>query len=211
MGLDKARLPLRGLPMAAAVAEVFAAAGYPATLIRRGLADGLPWIDRVGEPLSVIREAEDGRGHPLAGLASALEDAATHGAGAVLVAPCDLDGLDEASVAALAYGPCVAEGPDGRRHLLAHVPVDRLGAVVRGWREGASVRTILADLPGLALPAAALHNVNRPEDRRERPLDALAARLPEGIDVEQVIAAEQERQQQRGIVDVRPSSVSCPS
>jgi hypothetical protein len=91
------------------------------------------------------------------------------------------------------------------------VPVDRRDAVASAWREGASVRSTLADLPGLPLPDAVLHNVNRPEDRRERPLERLAASLPQGVDVEQVIAAERQRQRRWGIVEDVPPSVSCLS
>ncbi len=212
MGADKARLAVRGLPMAAAVAEVLTEAGLPVTLVRRGAPDGLPWLDRGGQPLRVAHEPDDGEPHPLSGLAWALDDALQHGAEAVLVAPCDLADLDADAVRRLMVAPSVAAGPDGRRHwLLAHVPVERLEAVRAAASRGAPVRYALGDLPPVQVAARVLHNVNRPEDRREHPLQRLMASLPEGIDAQPVIAAEQQRMRQRGIVERCPPSVSCAS
>lgn len=212
MGVDKARLPLRGLPMAAAVAEVLAAWGDPVTLVRRGEPDGLPWVDRGGQPLRVLYEPDDGEPHPLAGVVRALDDAEALGADAALVSPCDLAGLDVSAVEKLVAARGVAVGPDGRMHpLLAVVPVTWRGKVEAVWRSGGSVAAAMAGLTEVPLPAAVLLNVNRPDDRTQRPLEALAARLPDGIDVARVIAAERSRQRQRGIVDTDPSPVSCVS
>ena len=211
MGVDKARLPLRGLPMAAAVAEVLAAGG-PVSLVRRGRPDGLPWVDRGGQPLRVLYEADDGEPHPLAGVVRALDDADAHGADAALIAPCDLAGLDVPAVERLLAAGGMAVGPDGRAHpLLAVVPVTWGPRLQATWRAGGRVADALAGLPEVPLPAAVLLNVNRPDDRTQRPLEALAARLPDGIDVARVIAAERCRQRHRGIVDTDPSPVSCVS
>jgi len=182
------------------------------TLVRRGEPDGLPWVDRGGQPLEVAYEPAVGPPHPLSGLAWALGDAAARGAEGIVVAPCDLASLDVDAVARLRAAPGVAAGPDGRRHwLLAHVPVRQQEAVRRAWSEGAPVRAALGELPPVALPAEVLHNVNRPDDRPERPLRRLRAWLPEGIDAERVIAAERRRMRQRGVVAPAPPSVSCLS
>ena len=105
MGRDKARIPWRGLPMAAHVASVLAEAGVEVSLVRRGPADGEEgWTTRDGAPLRVVREAERGERHPLLGVLTALEDAVSD----VLIVPCDVPRLRPLHVVRLVEAGAIA-------------------------------------------------------------------------------------------------------
>ena len=118
MGRDKARIEIRGVPLAVRVARALAAGGCrPVNFVGDSIADGYP----------VVADRFPGEG-PLGGVLTALV-AAT---GDVVVAACDLPNLDEVSVRALLAAdphrrwPVVVAVADGR-----HVPVAR-------WRREAA-------------------------------------------------------------------------
>ena len=87
MGVDKARLAWQGVPMAVHMVETARHVCDRVRLVRRGGSDGMPWIDRHGRTLEVLREPEHETPHPLWGVGAAL--AAAEGPTALLV-PCDV-------------------------------------------------------------------------------------------------------------------------
>lgn len=151
-GADKARHPVEGVPMALRVAKALGSTGLPVRLVARdqALADlGLPVLVEAPGPV-----------HALSGVLAALE--AVGPDGLALLAPCDLPWLDPAAVALLcaADPPCIAVG----QPLVAWLP-GHLAPTVRAWRDaGAPVRRLVDHAAGIALPQAALRNVNRPSD-----------------------------------------------
>ena len=198
MGSDKARLPSGPAfdrPHAAALAEVLEAAGCTATLVRRGPADGLPWIRSDGRPIPVIRESADGRRHPLNGVVSALEAAA----GPALIVPCDVVGLTIEMVQVLAREPGVAV-VQGRLHpLVAHLPAPLLGVARALAAEGRPARELVDDLPQIPLDGL----VDRNTSTGPWPLERLLARLSwmSVAQRERVARSESFRQRARGVVD----------
>ncbi len=138
--------------MALCVARVLSGTGFQVALVARDnhLAD-------LGMPILV---EPDGPIHPLSGVLAALEDVGP--TGRALIAPCDLPGLDPASVALLLAGdpPRVAEG----QPLLAWLPGE-WAARVRTLRDaGAPARRLAEGAIQVSLATDALHNVNRLED-----------------------------------------------
>lgn len=153
MGVDKARLPLRGAPLAEHVAGVLLEGGCEAVwLVRRGGPDGLPWR------LPVVRETEDLPRHVLTGFVSALDAAP----GLVLVAACDLFDLAPEQVRAVREaGPCVARSTQGAAVLALLEQGDRAG-LVACVRAGASFRAWASGRTEVAV--GDLRNANRWED-----------------------------------------------
>jgi len=199
MGSDKARAPWRGLPLAAAVAEVVAPAVERVVLVRRAPRDALPWVDRSGQPLEVLCEPAEGPRHPLAGVVAALRAARSEH---VLVVACDLVGLTpEAVRSLLAQAPAVATDGQRLHPLLAVLPVQRLARAQALWRAEAPTRELVADLTPVALPEVVGQDANHPHDVDD-PLGQLAARLPPGEDRQRVLDGERGRLAARGIVPV---------
>jgi hypothetical protein len=171
-------------------------AGLRPVLVRRGAADGLPWIGADGTPLEVVRERDDGPRHPLNGVVSALEHAAGE---SVLVLPCDVVGLEAAHLHTLVVAPCVARVADRVHPLVAHLPADRLPAARALVRDGGAARDLVAGLPECVLDG--LLDRNRSEG--PWPLERLLTRLawlPEAAR-ERIARAECVRQRARGVVD----------
>jgi len=199
MGSDKARLPCRGLPMAAAVAEVVGSVVDQVTVVRRD-DDGLPWLDRGGEPLAVVYEPPHPTRHPLWGVAEALRQADE---AEVLVVPCDLPGLTADHVAALlaAGGPCVAELAGHRHPLLAVLPRTLLPKAAALAARGEPARALVEALPGVELDPAGLVDTNTRVELGPTPLERLHIELPEGEATERLLRGEVARLAACGIVD----------
>lgn len=197
MGLDKARAPWQGLPLAAWVAEQIDPAVAGVTLVRRGRPDGLPWCDRVGRALPVVYEPDDGPRHPLAGVVCALTQTASDH---VLIAPCDTVGLTpEVARRLVAAGPCVASDGERVHPLLAVLPRERLDLARQLLAAQAPCRALVEGLPQVRLDAHTLVNANRAA-QIDDPLRALAARLPAGQATERLLTGERRRLAARGIL-----------
>ncbi|MCB9778268.1 MAG: NTP transferase domain-containing protein [Alphaproteobacteria bacterium] len=159
MGRDKARIHIDGVPLALRIAAVLADAGCgPVHLVGKAAWDPpgpLPWV---------LDDAPDG--HPLLGVAAALRHAAASGAALALTCPCDLVGLDVASVRTLlaAGGPCIASDGERSQPLLAVLATSQAEAVRALADAGAPVRAATTGLPVVVLPADVLRNANHPGD-----------------------------------------------
>ncbi|MCO4745473.1 MAG: NTP transferase domain-containing protein [Proteobacteria bacterium] len=169
MGVDKARLPLRGRPMAEVVADVLRDAGCERVfLIRRGPPDGLPWQS------TVIREDTTLPRHVLSGFVTALD--ASHG-DTVLVAACDLFELDRSACRKVIGHPrAVAWGEEGPG-ILAHLTPEDRADLFDVVTEGGSFRRWAKQRPRVDVHGA-LANANRwSELGVEHPLDTLVSTL----------------------------------
>ncbi len=149
-GSDKALALHEGKPLIAHVADALL-----------GQCDALVLCGRDwGGHVQVADRPAAGLG-PMGGLCGALAHAAAHGFADVLVAPCDLLGVETAA-GLLAPGPAVAEG----QWLLGLWPAalaPRLEALLR--REGAvSARRWIAEAGARARPVHGLRNINAPTD-----------------------------------------------
>lgn len=177
MGTDKARVPWpERWPMALTVVEALRPVCERVALVRRGRPERLPWIDRDGLPLEVIREGDGASAHPLAGVAAALRSCRTPLA---LLAPCDTPGVGEAVAALVAAGgPCVARA-EGRVHpLVVILPVERAEQADALARAGAPARALVADLPTIEVPARSLQGIEAwDQTGAPSPLEALGATL----------------------------------
>jgi molybdopterin-guanine dinucleotide biosynthesis protein A len=214
MGVDKARLPGPDRwPLAVGVAGALRAACARVAIVRRGPADPRPWPTPWGEPLEVVREAEEGEPHPLWGVAAACAAARTPH---LVVAPCDLVALDGATVQRLAAaipvggatgpagpvadarGAAIAVSEDGEHPLLAVLPRALGPLAASAARDGASARAFFAAAARVEVPAAAVRNVNRwAEAGWPHPLAAVGA-LP-GVG-EAAVDGERRRLWERGCV-----------
>jgi molybdopterin-guanine dinucleotide biosynthesis protein A len=199
MGVDKARAPFGGLTLAAFVAEQLMQVVSEVALIRRA-DDGLPWLDRDGDELTVHYEPDHPSRHPLWGVAEALRVARQP---LVLVVPCDLVGLRPEHLQRLVeYGrPCVAHAEGQRHPLLAVLSRHQLPRAVSLAARGAAAGELSAELHAVALPAEALVDANTPERLGRTPLQALAGRLGPERATERLLAGERARLAQRGVLD----------
>jgi molybdopterin-guanine dinucleotide biosynthesis protein A len=162
MGADKALLEVAGVPLAARVAAAARAAGADPVICVGGDLHALGdlGLDGVLDPLE--------GGGPLGGIVTALT---VLEAELVLVLACDLVDLDAETLRR------VVEGSEG--HDAAVAFTDRLEPLCGAWRPSAATplraafatgtRAVHEALSGLdvakvPVPAAALRNVNRPED-----------------------------------------------
>lgn len=192
MGVDKARLPEDGWPVAVRLCERLEAAGLRASLIRRA-PDGLPWLYPDGRPVPVVRELEGGR-HPLRGVLTAVE----HAGEPVFVVPCDVHQLSVASIRRLVAVQAMASHP-----LVGVFPaeVDRL----RTWiREGRSARSF-SRAPVVDLPPEDL--VDRNQGGGPWPPERLLERVHSlsGVEAERVLRGELARLAARGVVVPEPT------
>ncbi len=173
MGFDKARAPWGSLPMAIHVAEQVASVCASVTLIRRGRADGLPWLRADGSAAHVIHEPDEGRRHPLRGVLEALD----RSSGPLLVTPCDVPRLRPEHFARLverARAPGVVATDGERSHPLVAVLWPELRPVVEElFRVEGPARRLADGLDAVALPAEALVNLNRPDQLPPTSLDRL--------------------------------------
>jgi molybdopterin-guanine dinucleotide biosynthesis protein A len=203
MGFDKARAPWGRVPMAVAVLQRVRAVCERAVLVRRGPADGLPWIDADGGTVEVLWEADPGSRHPLWGVHAAL--CAARGPLA-LVVPCDVPGVSADTLRALIEAGAVAVA-EGRRHpLVAALPTALADRAAELARAGAPAHALVADLPGVEVPSEELRNLNRPEALPDpMPVAALVSGCPVGPGAQQVRIAlgEARRLARRGILDPR--------
>ena len=154
MGRDKALIPVDGVPLAARIADVLAAAGLDVYLIRRGHPADPPWHLPDGAALPVVHEPDDGEPHPLHGVVTAL----THAGEDVLVCPCDLPALTAEDVGVLLAAPVPANAwtqralreagqylpvvPYSQGASIAHV-MDALSAGAAGYLEWPSAHDAL--------------------------------------------------------------------
>jgi molybdenum cofactor guanylyltransferase len=167
MGRPKAMVPAAGIPMARLVADALAAGGcHPVVVV----GDDRSGVEALG--LEIVPDRWPGQG-PLGGVITALHAVA----GDVVVAACDLPGLDASTVRAvvLAGDTCepadrvdVAVAVDERGHAaLARWNIDALERLERLFAEGErSLTAALAALRSVSVPCdpAALRNVNSPTD-----------------------------------------------
>ena len=157
MGRDKALLTIEGVPLAARTAHTLGVAGCkPVSLVGRQ-----PALSALGFP--VVSEGPVDFHHPLLGVATALKTAITE---QVLIAPCDLVGLDPSHIQALiAFGaPCVA-GVNGRPHPLLCVLSRGMGArALQCAQASLSARGFVDELPVIHLPNPPITDANCPLD-----------------------------------------------
>ncbi|MCB9685874.1 MAG: NTP transferase domain-containing protein [Alphaproteobacteria bacterium] len=203
MGVDKARAPFGGRPLAVAAAEGLREVCGRAALVRRA-DDGLPWRWADGGAIEVVLEPEAPDRHPLWGVAQALRSARTP---LVAIVPCDVPGVSRESWARLvADAPSVASD-GGRIHPLVAV-------LPRAWAEraaglaaaGAGARDLVSGCQEVALPVGELVDRNRPEDLGPGPIAHLRSRLPHlpAEVVARILDGERERLRARGILDPDP-------
>lgn len=206
MGIDKARMPFpRRFPMAAHVAGALRAAGLRPFIVR-GADDGLPFVAPDGEPVPIVVDGPLER-HPLRGVAAAMR----HTAGdRLVIVPCDLPWLDVASIRRLidaaGSGEVVATDGDRVQPLVAILRVARVADVDAIIDRDGPARDLVVGVPRVALPAAALRNVNTAEQAGEDPVTALVAGLSWLDDeaLRRVAAGEIERQRARGAIGRHP-------
>ena len=160
MGRDKALIPVDGVPLAARIADVLAAAGLDVYLIRRGHPADPPWHLPDGAALPVVHEPDDGEPHPLHGVVTAL----THAGEDVLVCPCDLPALTAEDVGVLlaAPVPAHARSPSRTHPLLATVRFADLQRARELARTGAPVRALVEGSAVAEVSEAGMRNANRP-------------------------------------------------
>lgn len=175
MGVDKAFVPVDGVPMVLRVATALRAGGCDRIVCQGGDVDGLSALGLVVVPDG------DGPPGPLRGIATALDAAfdAVSGATVVVTAACDLAYLDASSVATT-VAACLTSGraavavsaDDGRRHLLAAWPASVHPALHEAILGGATTFRGLLDAVGAAVvpvDPATVRNVNRPSDLDDAP------------------------------------------
>jgi molybdopterin-guanine dinucleotide biosynthesis protein A len=201
MGQNKARLPCRGVSCAAWLCETLEAAGLEPWLVLR-VADGLPWVDRRGQPIRRLFEPPWDGAHPLWGFAAALEHSADQ---PFVVVPCDVPGLAVGSIRRMVEAaPVIAVDGDGRRHPLvgAFSPgvfhaTDLRGRALAGGR----VLDVFSSLAVMELPSDELVNWNSPADTPTSPIEALERAAPDGVDRRRLAEGERARMASRGVVD----------
>lgn len=171
MGVDKAFVPVDGVPMVLRVVSALRAGGCDRIVCQGGDADGLSALGLVVVPDG------DGPPGPVRGIATALD--AVSGATVIVTAACDLAYLDAASVATT-VAACRTSGrvavavgaDDGRRHLLAAWPASVRPALHEAILGGATTFRGLLDAVGAAVvpvDPATVRNVNRPSDLDDAP------------------------------------------
>lgn len=203
MGVDKARIPFpERRPMALFVAERLRTVCGRVGLVRRAVADPLPWPP--GTEV-VIDAAPEGDAHPLWGVAAALGAARTE---RVLVVPCDRPWLAEAALRALIDGDrgqgAVAADGQGIHPLTAVLPRAWAEQAARAAREGRSARSFVADCARVSLDPAVLADLDRWEDAgRPGPIRALLDGLPDLDEATRgrIARGERARLAARGMVD----------
>jgi molybdopterin-guanine dinucleotide biosynthesis protein A len=206
MGVDKGRIPFPYRhPMAIHVAKQLAQVCARVALVRRGMADGLPWIDAEGKVFEVVRDLPNQPAHPLWGLAAALDAAQTE---RVLIVPCDLPYVTgevlQELVQACSSGPVIAEGSTGIHPLFGVFPKSWSSRVKQAAAEGKSARSLVEECPVHRLPECVLMNVNRWEDcGKVSPLTELVQSLDwlDAPRVHRVVLGEIARMSARGVVD----------
>ena len=176
MGRDKARMRFPAdAPMAVHVASVVEQVCRRVAVIRR-TDDAAVWRRRDGTPLEVVHESETKPRHPLRGLVTACEAAR---ADWLLVVPCDVPYLTPDDLKTLLTAATTASRPpsvdpvratviacaDSRMHPLVGVfPRAIRAAAARAADEERAARHFLADARRVELAAAALRNINTPND-----------------------------------------------
>ena len=165
MGADKAFVMVDGRPMAIRVVDALREGGCGTVVCQGGDVDGLRELG-----LDAYADTSPGDG-PIAAIVDALQRID----GAVLVAACDLPDLDAASVQAViaaasgSVAPVLVGEADGRRHLLSYWNEGAVAALVQVRADGARSYHDALDrigAVGLPVPAAAVRNVNHPDDLR---------------------------------------------
>lgn len=163
MGTDKAFVEVGGRPMVRRVADALVGAGCSPVECQGGDADRLSELG-----LAVVADTVAGAG-PLAAIGQALERHPT-----VVVAACDLPGLDASTVRRLV--DAVRDGAtaavavaDGRRHLVTCWTAPTRDAVIAAVARGR--RSVMATLAGVGavdveVAPDVVRNVNRPVDLR---------------------------------------------
>ncbi len=200
MGVDKARVPLRGQPMAMAVAQVIAEVCDRVMLVRRHPDDGLPWPG--AEVVWDDAGADDALPHPLYGVARALSVA--RGSRALVVA-CDVPGLTASAVGALVNGAgrggAVAFDGERRHPLVAVFPSDWAARAAEMAICGGSVRAFAQGCPSVLLPPETLVNLNHWTGTTPLSRLLVGLRWLDEAERERVRAGEIVRQAARGMVD----------
>ena len=169
MGTDKALIEVSGVPMAERVARVLEESGCQPVVFVGGDQRSLEELGR-----TFIPDSWPGEG-PVGGVLSALD--ALQDATAVVVAPCDLPHLTAEVVGDLIGDTLstkqVRVADSGRLEpVLACWPTAARGQLASAFGGGArSLRQVLDGFKVIRVRvgAAAVHNVNRPDDLPNRP------------------------------------------
>lgn len=172
MGVDKAALPVAGVAMAARVASAMTDAGCRPVWCQGGDRARLGEIGLTVKPDRVLHEG------PLAAIVDALRRSSDERGGTddlVVVAACDLPGVDPASITALLVAAgdnpqallVVAADADGRAHLLGvwrTAAAEQLAALVDAGQR--SYRSAVAAFGAVlvVVDPASVDNVNTPSD-----------------------------------------------
>ena len=162
-GRDKALVEIDGRPMAEHVGSVLEGAGCHPVVFVGGAGDRLA----ASTGREFVPDTWPGEG-PLGGVIDALAWFGQRGFEAVMVAACDLPGLSEEAVRAVATSEGAAVAVAERWHpALGRWPVAALDQVEAMFAAG--VRSFTRALEALgadpvAVDAASVHNVNRPSD-----------------------------------------------
>lgn len=203
MGFDKARAPVShsSVPLAVSVATALAGHCTAVRLVRRGEPDGLPWVWADGQPIGVIREADDAPRHPLNGWNTALSEAS----GPVVIAACDLPGLRSHHIQQLLAGaraPCSIAFDGSPQPLLAVVWPEYLARVRQAMARGVSMRRFTESAHRVSVPPEALINANTPDDLGDGPVERLLQTAPIAHTAAlRVVSGELHRLRCRGVID----------
>jgi len=157
MGTDKAFVVVDGRPMAIAVADALWEAGCQPVECQGGDLAGLASLGLDGFA----------DGHPDGGPVDAIRTASERHDGPIVAVACDLPLLGAQTVMAVVEAGASEERlavatAEGRRHLVVYVPP---GAVGSG-AVGLSVSEWSADAIEVPVDAAAVRNINTPDDLR---------------------------------------------
>ena len=159
MGTDKAFVVVGDRPMAVTVADVLWEGGCSPVECQGGDIDGLASLGLVAHA-----DTRPGDG-PVAAIADALHRAGER----IVVAACDLPGLDAGTVRTLdeADAPVAVAVADGRAHLASVWSPEVLPALTALLERGdASYRSALEATDAVDVPVepSGVRNVNRPDD-----------------------------------------------
>lgn len=190
MGVDKARLPWHGAPLAERMARLLENSGLgPCVLVRRGAPDGLPWSH------PVIRDAPDCPAHPLSGALTALHW--SHGS--VVVVATDLIHLGSGDLERLARKASSVLWWQGRHALAMRLEPEDIGPLEAVVSSGAPVRGWVEQRPRVEAGRDP-GNLNRPEDFApfDPSLALVTALGVSGDEAERVRRGERQRLRLRG-------------
>jgi molybdopterin-guanine dinucleotide biosynthesis protein A len=159
MGADKSFVVVDGRPMAVAVCDALWEGGCSPVECQGGDVERLTTLGLVAVPDS----------DPGSGPVAAIVDALVRTAGPVVVAACDLPGLDAETVRAIdaVEAPVVFARHDGRAHLVSKWSIealDTLNALLEGGRQSYQGALEAVGATAVDVSPAVVRNVNTPDD-----------------------------------------------